>query len=129
MRRCSDLFRVSRGIVLILVRIRNATRIGIGVVIHEDAMAISLQVVELTAAAGPEQDADGDESEKEHSGDQTVDHFHKQVAESQPRSDAPNRPRIRAELPMTARELTGIDTAATSGVTKAAIANGTMTTL
>lgn len=37
-----------------------------------------------------------------------------------------NSLRIRAELPITARELSGIETAATSGVTSAAIASGTM---
>jgi len=93
-------------------------------------MGISLQVVELTAAGGPEQDTDGDESEDQHSRNEAIDDFHRTGGKGiQLLLGALNRVRMRAEFPITARELRGMDTAATRGVTRAAMARGTMTRL
>ena len=49
-----------------------------------------------------------------------------QCARGAPSSLGLKTARIRAELPMTARELSGIETAAIRGVMTAAIASGTM---
>lgn len=93
-------------------------------------MRISLQVIELPAASGPEQNPDRDKPEKDHAGDKAVDNFHGiEIVETQLLLEGRNRVRIRAELPMTASELRGMDTAATRGVTKAAMAKGTMIAL
>ena len=114
----------------VLVRIRYAPGVRLDVVIHEYPLGISVQVVELPAAGGPEQDSDRDQPEDDHSGNKAVDDFHEiEINETQLLFDARNRVRIRAEFPMTASELRGMDTAATKGVTKAAMAKGTMMTL
>jgi len=108
-------------------------RFGGLLVIHQDTVRIALEVVELTAACGPEQDADRDQAEDQHARDQTVDDFHRDGGRQDAPWDDPGRSRnrlwIRAELAITARELSGMDTAATRGVTSAAMANGTMMTL
>lgn len=108
-------------------------------------MSIPFQVVELSAASGPEQDTHGHESEYKHAGNEAVDDFHwfSFREKSSPREESQryglcdlvtdwigwNRARMRAEFPITASELRGMDTAATNGVMKAAIAKGTITTL
>lgn len=98
-------------------------------VVHEDALGVALQVVELAAAGSPEQDADGHQAEDEHAGNQSVDDFHRIWSGPQSIAGRRNRLRIRAELPITASEDSGMDTAASKGVTKAAMASGTMMAL
>jgi C4-dicarboxylate transporter len=62
-----------------------ATVFGIGqapqiafieILIHQDAMGIAVEIVELSRARGPEQYADGHQAKDQHAGDQTIDHFH-----------------------------------------------------
>lgn len=113
-----------------MFRIGNTPGIRPGVFVHEDTMGIALEVVELAAAGGPEKDADGGESKDQHAGYEAVDDFHGISGNGfQGLAESRNRVRMRAELPMTASELSGMDTAATSGVTKAAMARGTIMTL
>jgi hypothetical protein len=51
-------------------------RIGGAIVIHQDAMRIAVQVVELAAARGPEQDAHRNQAEDQHAWNETIDDFH-----------------------------------------------------
>ena len=112
---------------LLLVGIRKAPRVRFGVIVHENTVGVSLQIVELPATRRPEQEADGNESEKEHTWDETVDDFHEIRSTGYQLLSCPrNKVRIRAELPITARELRGIERAATRGVIREAIASGTM---
>jgi hypothetical protein len=112
---------------LLLVGIRKASRVSLGIVVHEDTVGVALQIVELPATRRPEQEADGNQSEKDHARDETVDDVHEIRSNGYQLLFCPrNRVRMRAELTITARELRGIDRAATSGVIREAMASGTM---
>jgi len=115
---------------LFLVLVRKTPGVGVGVIVHEDPVCVPVQIVELSVAGGPEQHSDRDQPEDDHSGNKAVDDFHEiEINETQLLFDARNKVRIRAEFPMMASELRGMETAATKGVTKAAMAKGTMMTL
>lgn len=122
----------ARQLFVSAIGVRGPTRIPGRFVVHQDAMGIPVKVIELATAGGPEQDHYRHQAKDEHSGNQAVDDFHgawtAQLGSRRQRS-ARNRPWIRAELPITARELSGMEIAATSGVTRAAMASGTMMTL
>lgn len=134
-KRCSSSFTLSWGLFFGLVA--RIVRLGIGhparvhlVFIEQDAPAVAVQIVELPASRGPEKDRDRGESEHQHPRNQAIDDFQDvPPSNSTARAEtaqALNMARIRAELPITASELSGMDTAATRGVTTAAIASGTM---
>lgn len=115
-----------------LLCIGAAGRVNLALVIHQDALSITVEIIELPAAGGPKQDDHGHQAENQHAGDETVDDFHGQRPQRSPGAGlrpSRNREWIRAELAITANELSGMETAAMSGVTRAAIANGTMTML
>lgn len=89
------------------------------ILIHQNAMRIAFQIIVLTAFHRPHQNTNHDQAEKDHARDKHVDHF-------QCRSSLVNIVRMRAALPITSNELMGMEMAATNGVMKAAMANGTM---
>lgn len=46
------------------------------VFIHEDAVAVTFEILVLTAPDGPDQYGDEDQSEEDHAGDEAVDDVH-----------------------------------------------------
>lgn len=149
-----------------LVRIRPvATIVGLAarltgwkhriVLVHQNAVAVTFQIVVLPMPDGPNENTDQYESEEYHAGDQCVDYFHRFLPqcdftiggpssfrstntrgrrkegmhESPSEADHLNNVRIRAALPITNKELMGMEIAATNGVITAIIASGTIITL
>src|SRR3989338_1825883 len=114
------------------------------VIIKQNPAGIAFHVFVLTLPYRPDQHHEEDQAEEHHAGNQAVNHIHGSLYGSVRfveslflldsglrRNDglALNKVRMRAALPITTSELIGMVIAATSGVTSASIASGTMIAL
>lgn len=127
--------------IIVRIGIRQASRIDF-VFVEQDPTAIAVQILELSAASCPEEHGHGCEPQDQHAWYQAVNDIHPDILhqsanifDTRVRQDcelaqsALTKVRMRAELPMTASELRGIETAAIKGVMTPPIASGTMTRL
>lgn len=57
------------------LRVRNPPGVYC-ILVHEDPLAIPLEIVELTGTGRPEEDDDGPKAQKDHARNKTVDDFH-----------------------------------------------------
>jgi len=110
------------------------------ILVEQNPVGLAFHILELATAGGPEEDPHRHQAEQDHARQQPVNHIHccnlDRDARGQSSAAVPwlsraqrtprNRVRIRAALPMTASELTGMETAASSGVMNAMTASGTM---
>ena len=112
---------------LVFFRCAAAARGG-QILIHQNSIRLTLEILELSTLRRPEKHPDAQQAKDNHSRDQTVDYIHSVLLCSVRNTLRCylNRVLIRAALPITSSELTGIETAATNGVTNAIIASGTM---
>ena len=93
------------------------------VIVKQNPAGIAFHVFVLTLLYRPDQHGKEYQSKEHHAGYQTVNHIHGCLY------GFLNKVRMRAALPITTSELIGMVIAATSGVTSASIASGTMIAL